>query len=331
MKIISLSLERLSAALVMSETNECILVLYVVVRDLFGKEDVDYRHLPTIPKKQPPPADACKSPSVSWSKFKQDRPETFTFQQPRRMSFDTEMRSPLSALPAPPTPPGGDKDAALGSASITNAEDILKFAEHQRARGVLSDQQYRDLMDQLTELVRLQRLREEARARRASTEQLSPLAPPPKPPVLGAPRKTLLRDPVAFNPGSPSRQRDPEPPVKQPLLPPPLPPRTLLEAPRFPAREPLLPAPRPPLLLDGPEPTRFGPMRRPRFDRVPRGGRGRPMFPSRSVRGDGPDRFGPRPPFMGPEPGHMGGPHGPEPLLATPIRDGLIDTAPDAQ
>ena len=308
------------------------------LRDLFGKEDVDYRKLPTIPKKHP--SDVAKSPSLGWSKFKQDRPETFSFKQPRRVSADTEMRSPLGASPLTPSSATALKGDPLSG--MTNAEDILKFAEQQRERGMLSAVQHRDLLTQLAELVRLQKLREEARLRRQSAESrpVPELTPPPKPPLLDLPRKTLLPDPVAATdelPGSPglsSHDGGAEGQVKQPLLPPPLPPRALLDAPRL-TREPLLPAPgRPTHRLDPPELSMYGPMRRPRFGRGQPHPRGRPMFPPRGVLGDRPDHYRPRMRFMGPEAARFGGPRGGAlepvhgarpPLLQPPAPPGWID------
>ena len=168
---------------------------YFSSRDLFGKEDKDYRRLPPIPKlnvsqqhNDDSGSDTMLSPrSAGWSKFKASRPENFPFTQPRstavlqRQESTEQFSSPLQS---PPTKYQSyrqrfQKHPVHDSEGISpdQAGDILKLAEEQLLNGRLTREQHRQLVHQLTELHKLQKLKQQIREEKMKISEKHALPP----------------------------------------------------------------------------------------------------------------------------------------------------------
>ena len=212
-----------------------------VDRELFGKEDKDYRKLPPIPKlvtKAPLPPSSLppmQSPrSASWGQFKADRPEEFPFQMPterprlQRLSGEMEFRTPLLSPPVarealrpgaysrpgdPAISPEQENLDIPKPLMLSHSEDIMRQAEEQVQSGKLTQENYQELLKQLRELYRLQKIRMEMHNDREgpaeSPVDMEALMMDDEkaniinlPPPVGSPKKVLL-----------SRPKE-EPPVK---------------------------------------------------------------------------------------------------------------------
>lgn len=134
-------------------------------RELFGKEDKDYRRLPPIPKltaKQPDGSSSQNPRSTQWDRFKADRPEEFPHDRPRG-----EFKTPLLSHPTGSHSFGFKRRDSLSgdvenlsipkALRIDQAAGLMQEAEQQRQSGKITEEKYREISHQLNELYRIQK------------------------------------------------------------------------------------------------------------------------------------------------------------------------------
>lgn len=100
-----------------------------------------------------------------WAKFKQNRPDDFPFQQPRRMSM--EINFTMQGMTSSVLYPEGKYPTIINNSDLDN---ILQQAHTQLMKGRMSHHQYQELQKQLKELQRIQTLMADIK----STPNLSP-------------------------------------------------------------------------------------------------------------------------------------------------------------
>jgi len=128
--------------------------VFLVCRELFGKEDTDYRRLPSVPKLRPlsprqpllgsAPHSGLTSPqAVGWANFKASRPDNFPLDC-RDNASDGEMRDKVSLLPTPIMEKGSDRfeekreflnvEESDGLKAISTKDRFLKTLGEERWR-----------------------------------------------------------------------------------------------------------------------------------------------------------------------------------------------------
>ncbi|KAL4230869.1 hypothetical protein ACF0H5_011243 [Mactra antiquata] len=206
-----------------SETNDVPTKIEEDISDLFGDEDEDYR--PAVQKPQLP----LKSPSSKgWDQFKAThsdqyaydielkkmRQDSVTEQKHTRMEDsipqDEDLRvmrpdyqqqlsssSQISPSTSQISPSASNEQIEVPKQlSIDQHAEILLEANKQLTKGILSHEQYQELVKQLSELVEIQKLQEQSR--RASEEiNQSTVSPVNAVPVISAPEiseRELVRE-----------------------------------------------------------------------------------------------------------------------------------------
>ena len=114
----------------------CIVCLHLVYRELFGKEDTDYRSLPPVPRLRPlsprgqpllgsAPHSGLTSPqAVGWANFKASRPGDFPLDR-RDNAPDSDLREKVTLLPTP----------AMGKVR-DGIEEKLEFSRMEKSDGL---------------------------------------------------------------------------------------------------------------------------------------------------------------------------------------------------
>lgn len=138
--------------------------MFLCFSDLFGTEDIDYRHMAVQPNSGPVrrtllqnQADFSSPQQKGWAKFKENRPQEFPFVQPRRMSIDVNSPAVKQLSMSPnETSPHFQRSDSSPIINMGDLENILRQADNQVLKGKMSIQQYQELQKQLRELQRIQ-------------------------------------------------------------------------------------------------------------------------------------------------------------------------------